>query len=371
MHTLIELDKIKIETSNKQLYVFLVGPGLVGSRLLKQIDRQVSNLKKRASLEIKIIAIADTKKMLFDQKGINTTNWKENLLKSPNKTNLDLFINKMVSLPVHNKVFIDCTASNEVVEKYKSVLENGISIVTPNKKSNSWNYEFYEDLRSIAKEQNVKFLYETNVGAALPIIGTLKDLVYCGDEIIEIKGILSGALSYIFNSFVNGRPFSEIVKDAKEKGYTEPDPREDLNGLDVARKLLILSRETGRKIELKDIEVESLMPKGIETNSSVDRFFEELKVYDKFFEAKRNEAQKKGKVLRYVATLSENKVKAGLEEVDSEHPFYLLSGSDNIFSIKTKFYYQQPLVIKGPGAGADVTAAGVLADLVKASNYFN
>lgn len=365
MNTLIESDKIEIETLNKQLYVFLVGPGLVGSRLLKQIDQQVSNLKKRVSIEIKIIAIANTKKMLFDPEGINTTNWKENLLKSPNKTSLDLFINRMISLPVHNKVFIDCTASNEVVEKYKSVLENGISIVTPNKKSNSWDYKFYEDIRRITKEQKVKFLYETNVGAALPVIGTLKDLVYCGDEIIEIKGILSGALSYIFNSFVNGRPFSEIVKDAKEKGYTEPDPRDDLNGLDVARKLLILSREIGRKIELKDIEVESLVPEKIETNSSVDRFFEELKVYDKYFEAKRNEAFKKGKVLKYVATLNDEKIKAGLEEIDKEHSFNSLTGSDNIIYIKTKLYKKQPLVIKGPGAGADVTAAGVLSDLIK------
>lgn len=365
MNISIESDKITIETLYKQISVFLVGPGRVGSRLLKQIDSQASNLKKRVSIEIKIIAIADTKKMLFDPKGINTANWEENLLRSPNKTSLDLFINKMVSLPVHNKVFIDCTASDEVVEKYKSVLENGISIVTPNKKSNSRDYKFYEDIRRITKEQKVNFLYETNVGAALPIIGTIKDLVNCGDEIIEIKGILSGALSYIFNSFVNGKPFSEIVKDAKEKGYTEPDPREDLNGLDVARKLLILSREIGMKIELNDIEVESLVPKEIETNSSVDRFFEELKVYDKYFEAKRNEALKKGKVLKYVATLNNEKVKAGLEEIDKGHSLNSLTGSDNIIYIKTKLYKKHPLVIKGPGAGADVTAAGILSDLIK------
>lgn len=355
----------------KQLNVFLVGPGHVGSTLLNQINRQLAMLKEKDSTEIKIIALANTKKMLFDSGGIQLAKWKENLLSSPDKTNLDAFVNRMSSLPLPNKVFIDCTASDEVVKKYRSILENGISIVTPNKRANTQDYEFYNELRKTAKKRKVRFLYETNVGAALPVIGTIKDLIYSGDEIIKIEGILSGSLSYIFNSYTNGKPFSEIVREAKERGYTEPDPREDLNGLDVARKLLVLSREIGFKIELNDIEVESLVPPMNNSENAEKNLFEELKKLDKHFEARRNEAVKKGKTLKYVATLSSEKIKAGLEEIDVAHPFYNLSGSDNIFSIMTKYYNPQPLVIKGPGAGTEVTASGVLSDLIKVSNYLN
>ena len=371
MKTASEADKILIEPMCKQVNIFLVGPGHVGSRLLEQINRQASILKDKDSLEIRIVAIANTKKMSFDFNGIDISNWEKILSESTENTDLNIFVEKIFSLASGNKIFIDCTASDQVVSKYKEILESGISIVTPNKKANSGNYEFYDELRKIAKEKKVKFLYETNVGAALPVIGTLRDLLYSGDEILEIKGILSGALSYIFNSYTNGKPFSQIVKDAQLKGYTEPDPREDMNGLDVARKLLILSREIGLKIELEDIEVENLVPEEIGQNGSVENFFEKLKKYDKYFEERRNEAFSKGKVLKYVATLSNGKIKAGLEEINPEHSFYNLSGSDNIFSIRTKYYDQQPLVIKGPGAGTEVTAAGVLSDLIKVSNYLN
>jgi aspartokinase/homoserine dehydrogenase 1 len=276
---------------------------------------------------------------------------------------------KEINLP--NSIFVDCTADDGLVRKYKEILESNISIVTPNKKANTGSYKYYLQLKESALKHNVKFLYETNVGAGLPIIGTLKDMVSSGDKVIRIEGVLSGTLSYIFNSFQNGKSFSRIVNEAREKGYTEPDPREDLNGMDVARKLLILAREIGQPLELKQIKVENLVPPTLRKKMSIDEFLNRLKEFDRHFEKKKKSAQKNEKVLRYIASLENGRAQISLQEIAANHPFYLLTGSDNILAITSRNYKDRPMVIKGPGAGADVTAAGVFADIIRISNYLS
>jgi aspartokinase/homoserine dehydrogenase 1 len=270
-----------------------------------------------------------------------------------------------------NSIFVECTANDDIISKYKEILDASISVVTPNKKANAAGYDFYLQLKQSAVKHNVRFAYETNVGAGLPIISTLRDLVSSGDEVLKIEGVLSGTLSYIFNSFTKEKSFSEIIKEAKELGYTEPDPREDLNGLDVARKLLILAREIGLKMELKDIKIENLVPEPARDTKSVDEFFSSIKKFDSLFEEKRKKAEDKNKVLRYIGILEKGKAKISLEEVGLKHPFYSLSANDNIIAITTKHYKERPIVIKGPGAGADVTAAGVFADIIRISNYLS
>ncbi len=250
-------------------------------------------------------------------------------------------------------------------------LNSNISIVTPNKKANSASYKYYLQLREAASKHNVKFLYETNVGAGLPVINTLKDLVSTGDIVTKIEAVLSGTLSFIFNSYDGSKPFSQFVLEAKEKGYTEPDPRDDLNGVDVARKLLILARELGLSLELKDIKVENLVPEGARKAKTIKEFFEKLKKYDVEFDAKVKEALKHSKVLRYIALLENGKAKVSLQEVDATHPFYSLQESDNIIAFTTTYSLNRPVVVKGPGAGAEVTSAGVFSDIIRASQYVN
>ena len=277
----------------------------------------------------------------------------------------------MRELNLSNSVFIDCTASDEVTEKYPEIFSSNVSVVTPNKKANAASYDFYQKLKFLVLKHNVKFLYETNVGAGLPVIGTLKDLVTSGDEIQKIEGILSGTLSFIFNSFSKENPFSEVVKFAKEKGYTEPDPREDLNGMDVARKLLILAREAGLSLELKDIAIEKIMPPDVENAKSINDFFVKLKKHDKDFEFMREKAAEKGKVFRYIASLQNGKAKISMQEVGPDHPFYALSGIDNVIAFTTKYNQERPVVVRGPGAGAEVTASGVFADIIRAARYLS
>ncbi len=256
-----------------------------------------------------------------------------------------------------------------VVDKYPEILESSISIVTPNKKANARKYPYYKKLREYCAKYDTHFFYETNVGAALPIITTMKDLLASGDRVVKIEGILSGTLSYIFNTFSGRQPFSTVLRQANEQGYTEPDPREDLSGQDVGRKLLILAREAGYTLELSDIKIENLIPKQLRQLKTVDEFFRKLPQYDAFFEARRVAASKQGMVLRYVARFENSRAEIGLTAVDSSHPFYNLSGSDNIIVIYTNYYTVSPLIIRGPGAGAEVTAAGVLADILKVANF--
>lgn len=351
-------------SDTKSLNLFMVGPGLVGKTLLNQIKEQAKNLLNNQSLEIKTIAIADSKKMLFEEEGLNLDHWQKLLEKSKNHSNIDKFIEQMIELNLPNSIFVDCSSSENIASKYAHILSSSISIVTPNKKAQSSDIKSYLNLAQAAAKSNAKFLYETNVGAGLPVIKTLHDLQLSGDRVTKIEAVLSGTLSYIFNSYDGSKAFSQIVKEAQEKGYTEPDPRDDLNGLDVARKILILARECGHLIELEDIKVESLVPADCRSTKSVEEFFQKLKTHDQKFK----KLLEPGKKLRYIAKLEGNKISVSLEKVEQSHPFYNLTGSDNIISYNTNFYNNCPLVIKGPGAGAEVTAAGVLADIVRIAN---
>ncbi|MFL5730824.1 MAG: bifunctional aspartate kinase/homoserine dehydrogenase I [Cytophagaceae bacterium] len=353
----------------KTVNLFVVGLGLIGSTLLKQIQKQSAYLLKEKLLKINIIGIANSRKMLVEANGINMNTWKDKLENSGEKSKLQSFVEEMKSLNLQNTVFVDCTSSAEVIKHYEHVLGGSISVVTPNKLANSGMYKDYQKLQQSAQKHGVKFLYETNVGAGLPVINTLKDLKYSGDKIIRIEGILSGTLSYIFNTFKGDKKFSDVVKEAKEKGYTEPDPRDDLNGMDVARKILILSREADAELEFSDVKVENILPEPCRKAKTVDAFFIELEKNNHVFEKMRNEADKKGKVLRFIAKLENGKATVSLQSVDSTHPFYSLSGSDNMIAFTSERYKERPLVIKGPGAGAEVTAAGVFAEIISISNY--
>lgn len=356
-------------SDTKELHLFMIGVGLIGSTLIKQIKEQAAYLKEKQSLEIKIIGLSNSKKMLFHEEGIDLENWKESLLASEHKTSFAGFIKKMKALNLSNTIFIDNTANKEIDKYYEGILDSSISISTPNKIATSSSFAQYQALKRTAEKRGVQFAYETNVGAGLPVISTLNDLINSGDRIIKIEGVLSGSLSFIFNSFKAGTKFSEIVKAAKEKGYTEPDPREDLSGLDVRRKLIILSRETGLAMEPEHVNIQNILPKACNDAATVEEFMKEVEKADDYFERMRKAAADKGQVLRMIAKLEEGKASIALEGVGTDHPFYNLSGSDNMIVFTTERYSERPLVVTGPGAGAEVTAAGVFAEIIKIGNY--
>ncbi|SFF36168.1 bifunctional aspartate kinase/homoserine dehydrogenase I [Thermoflexibacter ruber] len=353
----------------KVINVFIVGVGLIGSTLLKQIQEQKKYLLKEYSIDFKIIALANSKKKLFDANGIDLTVWKERLFNSPENMDMESFVREMEQLNLPNSVFIDNTASSLVSSFYERILKASISIVTPNKIASSGGYHQYQNLKDLAKKHDVVYLYETNVGAALPVISTLQDLVNSGDKILKIEAVLSGTLSYIFNTFDSTKKFSEVVKDAKLKGYTEPDPREDLSCSDVARKILILTRECGYPMESSDVVIHGFIPESCQKAPSVEEFFVELEKSDAYFEQMRANAEKEGKVLRCIAKFENGRADIALQAVGREHPFYQLSGSDNIIAFTTARYPERPLLVKGAGAGAEVTAAGVFADMIRIANY--
>jgi aspartokinase/homoserine dehydrogenase 1 len=356
-------------SDTKTLNVFMIGVGLIGSTLLKQIEKQKAHLKKSHSLEINLVAVSNSKKMLFNENGISASKYKDVLNRAGEKMSIASFVKQMFSLNLPQSVFVDNTSSEDVVNHYETILEHNISIVTPNKIANSGKLKDYLKVRDVLKRRNVRFLYETNVGAGLPVIGTLKDLLTSGDTIIKIEAVLSGTLSFIFNNFKEGTNFSDIVYEAHRRGYTEPDPRVDLSGMDVARKLLILSRETGLSIEMKDIIIEQILPPNCGKAKTANEFFSELEKSNDLFNERRKKADAKKKVLRFIAKLENNRASISLQEVDDRHPFYNLSGSDNIISFTTERYHERPLVVKGPGAGAEVTAAGVFAEIISIANY--
>lgn len=358
-------------SDTKELHIYMIGVGLIGGTLINQIQNQAEFLKKKRGLEIKVVGLANSKKMLFVEEGIDLANWKDNLLASNDEMKVSKFISKMKSLNLSNTIFLDNTASDHVSGFYETILDSSISISTPNKIATSSAYLQYQRLKNIANKRGVQFLYETNVGAGLPVISTLNDLINSGDQILKIEGVLSGSLSFIFNSFNEGKSFSSIVKEAKDLGYTEPDPRVDLNGIDVRRKLIILARETGLALEAKDVVINNILPKEVKEANSIEDFFAELEKKDEHFELLRVKAEKEGKVLRMIASLEKNKANIGLQAVDSSHPFYALNGSDNMIVFTTERYKERPLVVRGPGAGAEVTAAGIFAEVISIGNYLS
>lgn len=352
------------EDLKRTLHVFCLGTGNIGKTLFAQLEAQMNFLATNNDLQVKVMGICNTRKMHQNVDGIALSNWEENLESNGEPADLPLFIKKMKAMNLPNCVFVDNTASYHPIQFYKDVLQSSISVVTCNKIGNSADYEQYAAFKQAARTYGVDFHYETNVGAGLPIIRTLKDLMMSGDRIDRIEAILSGTISYIFNNYKDDKLFHEVVKEAQDKGYTEPDPRDDLNGKDFMRKMLILARDAGYPLEESDIKIESMLPPACLAAATVADFYQELENNAAYFENLKKRAADDKRVLRYIGKLEAGKVEITLEMVDDNHPFFMLSGSDNIISFTTDRYKDRPLVVKGPGAGAEVTAAGVFADII-------
>ncbi len=354
-------------SANVELNVFLMGIGLVGGNLLEQIKQQQPKLLKEKHLKIKLAGVANSKKMLFNREGIDITTFREKLMEEGQPSSLEGFKNEIKRLNMYNSVFVDCTANDQVAKLYAELLGSNISIVTANKVAASSEYENYALLKKTAKQKGVKFLFETNVGAGLPIINTLNDLVNSGDSILKIEAVLSGTLNFIFNTISEKVPLSQTIRMAKEQGYAEPDPRIDLSGVDVARKLLILIRESGYQFEMKDIKINTFIPEKY-FKGSVDDFWKTIPEMDAEFEANRKKLAEAGRMWRFVAKFEDGNAEIGLQEITARHPFADLQGSNNLVMFTTERYQEYPMIIKGYGAGAAVTAAGVFADIIRVSN---
>lgn len=352
----------------KKLNLFMIGVGNVGGTFLDQIASQYDYLLENEQIEIRVVGIANSKRMHFEVDGIDLKNWKNTLMEKGTGMDNDLFIDKIRSFNMVNSVFIDNTANADIAGLYKEILLKNISVVTPNKIACASSYENYKELKDITQRYNSRYLFETNVGAGLPIISTLSDLIKSGDKVNKIQAVLSGSLNFIFNYFNSDTKFADVVKQAQVDGYTEPDPRIDLSGVDVMRKILILVRESGFRFELEDIENEPFIPEDCMKVNSVDEFYEKLKENEAHFQEIYSKANVAGNRLKYVASFDNGKASAGLQEIPSGHPFYNLEGKDNIVLFYTNRYVEQPLVIKGAGAGADVTASGIFADIMKIAN---
>ncbi|MBE0423411.1 MAG: bifunctional aspartate kinase/homoserine dehydrogenase I [Lutibacter sp.] len=355
------------EDQTKQLNLFVVGVGNVGQKLLAQIKNQQAYLLEQLKLQVRVIGMANSKKMLFNEDGIDLNSWKMELDKAET-LNMDAFHDKITDLNFRNSIFVDNTAEESVANLYASYLKESVAVVTCNKIACASNYDNYVNLKNLSRKYSAPFLFETNVGAGLPIIDTLKNLIASGDKVTQIQAVLSGSLNFIFNNFNEQNSFFDVVQQAGVEGYTEPDPRIDLSGVDVARKILILARESGTKLELSDIVNESFLPKLSLEAKSVPDFMETLKVEANHFTRLRINAEAKNSRLKYVAEFNNGKAKVGLKEIPATHPFYDLEGKDNIVLFFTNRYSEQPLIIKGAGAGADVTASGLFADIIRIGN---
>ena len=350
----------------KVLNIFICGVGTVGGKLIEQIHEQQEILKSENRLNLNVVGIASSKKAIFSRDGIDLGNYKE-LLNASEPSNAQKMLDGVLSMNIFNSVFVDCTASAEVAGLYQSLLEHNVSVVACNKIAASSDFADYLKLKKTALKHGVKFRFETNVGAGLSIIGTINDLIHSGDNIIKIEAVLSGTLNFIFNEIAEDVPFSETVRRAKEQGYAEPDPRIDLSGMDVVRKLVILAREAGYQVEQQDVEKKLFVPDEY-FEGTVDDFWKKLPQLDADFEERRKVLEKENKKWRFVAKLENGKTSVSLQTVDMRHPFYELEGSNNIVMLNTERYKEYPMLIQGYGAGASVTAAGVFANIISIAN---
>lgn len=349
------------------LNLFLVGGGNVGSSLLYQISRQQEKLLKEKNLRINVVGIASSKKAVFDRDGLDLSDFRTLLEREGKDASAGMIRDEVLKMNIFNSVFVDCTASHEIASLYNDLLSHNVSVVAANKIAASSDYSEYIELKEIARRKDVKYLFETNVGAGLPIINTINSLINSGDKILKIEAVVSGTLNYIFNVLAADVPLSKAIEMAKEEGYTEPDPRIDLSGKDVIRKLVILAREAGYEVSQEDVEKNLFIPENMFEGSPED-FIAKIKSLDAEFEKKRSEAEIANEHFRFVASFDNGKLSVGLRRVGASHPFYNLEGSNNVILLTTDRYMEYPMVIKGYGAGAEVTAAGVFADIISIAN---
>ncbi len=353
------------ETTYKHLHLFIVGIGNVGSKLLAQLHQQQAYLQEHLRLQIKVIGIANSRNMYFDDDGINLLTWKDKIQQSE-PMYIERFVENIQSKNLPNSVFADVTANEQVAHSYDSLLQRSVSVVACNKIACSSPYQYYKKLKNLSKEYNAQFLFETNVGAGLPVISSLNDLVRSGDQVNRIEAVLSGTLNFVFNHYDGSKSFAEVVKQAQTEGYTEPDPRLDLSGTDVMRKIMILARESGEKLEMEDITNHSFMPPACMQGTVAD-FYKEMANHEEHFLSLYKEAAEAGTKLKFVATYDNGKASVGLQQIPPQHDLYHLYGKDNVVLFYTNRYSEQPLVVKGAGAGAEVTASGVFADIIRAA----
>jgi len=352
------------ESTYKQVNVFIVGAGNVGAKLIGQLHQQEEYLLNELNLQLRVVGISNSKKSLIRKDGINLANWEEDLQKKSEPTHIAELIKTIIDHNLRNTVFVDVTGNEEVSQQYTKLLQKSISVVACNKIAAASSLANYLHLKATAKEFNVKFLYETNVGASLPVIGTLNDLVRSGDKVTRIQAVLSGTLNFVFNNYDGTSTFSSVVRQAQKEGYTEPDPRLDLGGTDVMRKILILAREAGQHIEMSDITNNGFLPEPCFAGS-VEDFYKTMEEHEDHFKKLYTAANEKGCKLKFVASYENGKAAVGLQHVPADSDFFHLYGKDNIVLFYTKRYPEQPLVVKGAGAGADVTASGVFADIIR------
>ena len=349
------------------LNLFICGIGTVGGSLLEQIHGQQEKLKQERGLNLKVVGIANGHKALFTRAGIDLTNFHQELEEKGIPSSSQVLHDEIIGMNIFNSVFVDCTASEDIAALYKDFLKHNISVVAANKIAASSEYDVYAELKQIARQRGVKFLFETNVGAGLPVINTINDLINSGDKILKIEAVVSGTLNYIFNTLSADMPLSATIRKAKEEGYSEPDPRIDLSGKDVIRKLVILAREAGYRIDQEDVEKHLFIPDSY-FEGTLDDFWRNIPRLDADFESRRKRLEAEGKRWRFVARLENGKGTVSLQEVDARHPFYNLEGSNNIILLTTERYNEYPMLIQGYGAGASVTAAGVFADIMSIAN---
>lgn len=352
------------EDQNKQLNVFITGVGNVGERLVEQIKQQKKFLKEQLKINLRVIGLSNSRNMIFDNSGLSLKSWKTDL-ESGEIASLDGFLKRIKAFNLRNSIFVDVTANESVANLYADYLKESIAVVACNKIACSSSYGKYQELQYLSRKYNAPFLFETNVGAGLPIIDTLNNLIASGDKITSIQAVLSGSLNFVFNNFNDKTKFHDVVKQAQEEGYTEPDPRIDLSGVDVARKILILARESGLTMNLEDIKNVSFLTQANLKSGSVEDFYDSLIQNEEHFKNLYSSAKQNNCQLKYVAELNNGKAQVGLKEIPEGHPFYNLEGKDNIVMFYTERYPEQPMIIKGAGAGADVTASGLFADIIR------